>query len=111
MVLWVKENLTSGRGAYVGYIKKKELKKKMKGSIRIKLYPAFIVWCQKFGYTPLSHVKFSGELIKALKMEGYSCAVIRRKQLGTFIEGVELKKDVLDRSLFHEAPVFFSRLD
>lgn len=104
LLQWIREEVVAGQGAYVGYKVEQGSKALIEDSRRQTIYPAYNSWCIRQGIMPLSHRKFSYELLQCLTSEGYACDKEKRKY-GVFITGITLKSIVYHRDYLHGAPV------
>nr|QYC94343.1 putative phage/plasmid DNA primase [Oedogonium sp. 210] len=101
---WVRDELSTGEGAYIGYKLDKGSKGILEESRRRALYPAYHSWCTREGITPMSHKRFTYEILLCLKAQGFICEKVKRN-LGIFIKGVALNPDIYNRDYLHGAPI------
>jgi phage/plasmid-associated DNA primase len=91
--MWVDESLQQGRGSFLGYNKKTGSKEMLEASRRGLLFPFYLEWCHKHNVVPESHRMFYATLVKNVP---YPVNKIRKRE-GMYIEGVVLRKEVLER--------------
>jgi phage/plasmid-associated DNA primase len=102
---WVREQIKKGKGCYIGYIMDDKGYKSMREKIsRRSIYPAYSLWCDQQGIKPVSHRRFSYDLMGVLETEGYSVKKVRKKE-GMYIEGITLKEDLFDKDKLYGSPV------
>lgn len=102
---WVREQIKKGKGCYIGYIMDDKGYKSMREKIsRRSIYPAYSLWCDQQGIKPVSHRRFSYDLMGVLETEGYSVKKVRKKE-GMYIEGITLKEDIFDKDKLYGSPV------
>lgn len=90
-------------GSYLGYsVQTPKGEREMKE--RKALYPAFVSWCKREGYTPYKSHTFTLEIMNVCKNKGYRCEKVRRKE-GMFITLLSLKDFVFDRDYLYGAPL------
>nr|YP_009710004.1 putative phage/plasmid DNA primase [Coleochaete scutata]QFU80109.1 putative phage/plasmid DNA primase [Coleochaete scutata] len=104
LLLWTSEEIISGQGAFIGYQVKEGPKAEREGAMRKTLYPTYRTWCGKHGTKPLSHRRFSRELIQTLNTTGLH-AELSRKTEGMYIKGVVLRDHVFERDYAYGAPI------
>lgn len=105
LLSWVREQIKKGKGCYIGYIMDDKGYKSMKEKIsRRSIYPAYSLWCDQQGIKPISHIRFSYDLMAILETEGYLVKKVRKKE-GMYIEGITLKEDIFDKDKLYGSPV------
>jgi len=104
MLAWVREELTQGTGAYVGYKPEGGPKALIEGERRRALYPAYNQWCAKSTYRHYGPRRFSHDLLETLSKEGFMSEKVHR-EAGQFITGVVVKHEVYQRDHAYGAPI------
>jgi len=105
MIRWVREELQSTGGAYVGYTTKStpEALLHLVRQLRT-LYPCYLLYCKRSGGKPAGLKSFTPELMTTCKTMGIQVRKVR-KELGFFIEGISLRPLVLQADYQAGAPM------
>ena len=85
---WVEEELEQGKGAFLGFHTSIS---QMEDQKRGLLIPAYVRYCKKRNIHPITHVRFSRELLSTCKTLKWVATKQRLKE-GIYIKGIQLKK-------------------
>jgi len=90
MTRWIEEETCPGKPSFVGFKNQQQRDQREQEFIKA-LFPAYINWCERNGYLPLTHISFTDALL-------LNCPQAKkvRKGPGMFIEGIVLQPKVFD---------------
>jgi hypothetical protein len=95
MLAWVRDELTEGSGAYVGYKPETGAKGLVEGERRRveRSETAYFQWCQKSAVKAVGPRRFSHDLLEVLEKEGFQVEK-RHRVMGKFICGISKPKSI-----------------
>ena len=105
LIKWISEACELKGGAYVGYSTENTYEKVLLSARKhLSLFPTYLLFCLAQKIKPLSHNRFSEELIRTCQQMG---APIRRerKRAGTYLHGIQVKPEVLTTEFQAGSPI------
>ena len=105
LLKWVSEACVLEGGAYVGFSTETSYEKVLLSARKhLTLYPAYALFCLGLKIKPLSHNRFSEELIKTCQYMQIDVKRVRKRE-GTYIEGIRVNPEMLTTEMLSGAPL------
>ena len=105
LLKWVTEACELKGGAYVGYSTETSYEKILLSARKhLSLFPAYLLFCLSQKIKPLSHNRFSEELIKTCQYMEVPIKRVRKRE-GTYLEGIQINPEMLTTEKLTGSPI------
>ena len=105
LIKWISEACELNGGAYVGYSTETTYEKILLSARKhLTLFPSYLLFCLAQKIKPLSHNRFSEELVRTCQQMG-TPVTRERKRAGTYLHGIRVKPETLTTESLAGSPI------